>query len=1104
MASVWDRLAYKATCCDGVVAVELTGPIAETDPAMVAMQLIAGGSKAAVAEGYDKEGRTVRLGKYDKIMGVFPGAVADLRRVVVSLYEVLPGKLKKEDYWIVARNRKVAATGAALWGMKVDALVELIGELTQSDEVALARQIHRRKAFEAKNPGVAIPALKAQLKALGIVPGGAVRGGLIDLLLAAEDGSVRPTIVALDEYQQEVVNMAVHGSLPRLLINAGPGAGKTTTLTHMIQQFCVHHPEYRVLVLAFNVNAEATLKSRLRAMGVQSMITKGETYSAPNGVAVLTFDKFAYQAQKAAPDRLLQMMSGLVVGDVSYNRAKEEAASLIEKHASLRNWNVVIVDEGQDVSDEAAIVRALTLNTRLIVAGDPRQEVYSGATWYSHLWASSPPECKRVLYYNYRSAPAIVAALNAYSKNAFPQLHHDQIAVREADEAPALRVEECTGAGEVATEAAATMATCDPGTAYLVAPVTVEKMGMETVTQIVRQELHERRVGSYTIVLSGDTKANVQESVYYIATAKKIKGTEKPTVVVCGIDTDSYDRVVEHAALAKLIFVALSRAQDRLVLLSRPLVNAQGTKRLRIVDLIAPFIEAAGGIVPNVPSPKMSLLWRVIPVTGSGITGENGFSLVQTDFPVTYTELASGPRINLERDAYNTDADFIGRMAETLVLEAAGAPTLQANECEIVGVHDSGRCGIEHNGTSHILTVLTKNKNTLTKALSLPHSNNAYYQTVIGYTLECGKLWTISERHMHTTSAEAEAVVAHLATLIGDMSEVRAQKRYSCLLCDTRGANAFGDNKYQPVVTGIADAYFPHARLRSEDECESGDPPGLILELKHVKELTNKHRRQASVYALFQGCPGALLYNTADGAAEYVEAADYYSVTHAGRATLAVALARQTILTVLRKDSITPSAVALQSTVFVALDVETTRTETGTLITELGAVAVSATGWDVLGTFYSLNKGARLMTPDEKPRYRPELRNVDMGEKVARIRVHDPERLALDDGVIRMSFHAWLDEMSGSRTFIHWAGSERDIITHPLTGVIAGPCIDAHHGAYLPWLDLRGDKRTSSTTLTDAVKHLLPKLPFVPHQALEDAIATMAVFLATTGFHGVC
>lgn len=1109
--SVWDRVKYNACRVDGVAVLELTpkdNGLTSHDVADIARTLVATNNQiSAVAEAYDLEGRKVSLGKYDRISATFADS-PPLRSATLSIYTTIPQKLKKEDYWVIARHRRVAATGPKLWGMKVEEIQNLLGDLTHSDEVALSRQIFRRKGFEQANPSLKTAAdLKKKIREMGIVAGSATKGGLIDILLAAEEGSIRPSIVSLDQYQQEVITVAIKYRPSKLLINAGPGAGKTTTLTHMIKQMVETYPSFRILVVAFNVNAESELKLRLRAMGVTALIPKDQTYQAPNGCAVLTFDKFAYQAQKAAPNHLLQMMQGMAVTDVGYNRSKEEAARIIAENPSLQNWNVVIVDEGQDVSDEAALVRSLTMNpeTQLIVAGDPRQEVYSGATWYSNLWSTSPKECKRILYYNYRSAPDIVRALNAYSKEAFPTLHHDQIAVRDKADGQVLRIEECENSECIGVEASAIMAGEEPGDAYLIAPVTIEKMGMSDITQIVRQEMHERRVGSYTILLTGETKINVQEMVYYVATAKKIKGTEKPLAIVCGIDTDAYDRVVDHASLAKLIFVALSRAKDKLVLLTRPLVNVEGTKRKRISDLIAPFIEAAGGSVPNVPSPKMKLLWRVIPVTGSGIKTETGFSLTQSEFSTVYQELECGPKIHFEQDKYKSDSDFIGCMAESLVLEAAGAPVLQAKHCKINSVQDSGLCGIEHDGTNYIITVMSQNKNTLEECLVNPNGcGNAYFKTILKYTLSCGRLWTVSERHIGASggSSEAELIVKHISKLLGDLSDIRPQKRYTIRLPDSRGNDAFINNKYTPDISGVADAYFPNAVPPGMEECD--DPPkGVVLELKHTTTLNNLHRRQAAAYAFLQGCAGTLLYNTQTGDAEFVEPAKYCDVVDTGRAILALSLARQTVLTVLRKHALTPSKICLDTTVFISLDVETTRTDNGVMITEIGAVAVSATSWSVLGTFNMLNKGVRQMTPDEKPRFIPSIKCVDMGEKIARLRVVDESQLAIEDENLRLCFHMWLEQMSAARTFLHWGGNEKDVITSPITGELAGPCVDVYQSGYMPWLDLRGEKRQGSTTLTDAVTHLLPKLPFAPHQATEDAIAAMAIFFTTTSFQGI-
>lgn len=95
---------------------------------------------------------------------------------------------------------------------------------------------------------------------------------------------------------------------------------------------------------------------------------------------------------------------------------------------------VPLIDEGQDVTgkfvDFCDALRGPARKRQ--VWGDPKQEVYSGAVWFSSLWTSADEKKRAVLSYNWRSLPVIVDMLNKYTECAFPTLHIPQKAGRDA------------------------------------------------------------------------------------------------------------------------------------------------------------------------------------------------------------------------------------------------------------------------------------------------------------------------------------------------------------------------------------------------------------------------------------------------------------------------------------------------------------------------------------------------------------------------------------------------------------------------------------------------------------------------------------------------
>ncbi len=86
--------------------------------------------------------------------------------------------------------------------------------------------------------------------------------------------------------------------------------------------------------------------------------------------------------------------------------------------------------------------------------------------------------------------------------------------------------------------------------------------------------------------------------------------------------------------------------------------------------------------------------------------------------------------------------------------------------------------------------------------------------------------------------------------------------------------------------------------------------------------------------------------------------------------------------------------------------------------------------------------------------------------------------------------------------YLHWGGSEKALLgEHAKT-------LDVYMSCFVPWLELKGGggagvkRRQGDTGLGCAMQQLVPHLPFVPHQAFEDALATLAVLLATVNFGG--
>ena len=772
---------------------------------------------------------------------------------------------------------------------------------------------------------------------------------------------------------------------------------------------------------------------------------------------------------------------------------------------------------------------------------------------------------------NYRSAPQIVHALNAFSKAAFPTLHHDQIPVRPDESQNGkdpLRIISVPWAGTsaatdqaVGEQVGAILASRAPSDAYGLVPVTLNKFKLETATAAVRQTVHSFQPSERILVL--DPSANKDDigaakDAYVLATSRRIKGTERPLVVAYGIDRD-YDVTVDPAAICKLIFVQLSRARDELVLVTQRLT------RQRIKTIIAPFIKSvttSSTVITAEPVQKPQALQLIpIPVTGENLGSGGGTGLSQVPFVGRApwdVENSSLPALGDVRTD-KCDYDFLGCLAEAHVARAVNkvcsahvksgvfpadmtirTPLASPGDLKIVESRHRSEHGISTTSEGeYILCTSRDNREMLNQVIKDlgPHYSEAgspYFHAMIAFTARCGTPWTVSqdlgEAALNATIAAnadiAAGALVDLLTTLGTESETRALAHWRGIAMHmepcrrfTRSdlaANGFGgagaDQPLTPTaMVNIAPGQvkkLSNARVHGEVDILIH---GIPVELKHTRELTPEHERQLFCYMMMCASPIGVLYSSRTGETRILRVRDYETAFAQfmcnARSVLAMRSARTMNLQHLNKHAICPPSeirttsgaatslsAAAPATTAIVLDVES---DDKGLTTEIGAVAVSLTDWEVLGTFQARVPSAMPIVQGMKQRSSGAQYHV---EKVTGLRrggtptFHETESAELE-----RRFKSWCGEISTvSPIYLHWAGSEKKLIGNART-------LDVHKSCYVPWLDHKNGlqaKGTQRSNLSTAMEQLLPQLPFFAHQAFEDALATLAILLVTIQLTG--
>ncbi|WP_117212648.1 UvrD-helicase domain-containing protein [Allorhizocola rhizosphaerae] len=191
-----------------------------------------------------------------------------------------------------------------------------------------------------------------------------------------------------------------------LLIVAGPGTGKTRTLTHRLAYLCAEMNVFPEQCLAITFTRRAAEELRHRLASLLGPVAKD--------VTVATFHALALSLLRERDS------SYEVTEETDLDQLVPRAVELLREDPDKLRWNWVFVDEYQDVDQHQYDLLRLLVppDGNICAIGDPDQAIYSfrGADVGFFLRFSQDFEDARVvrLTRNYRSsAPIIAAAVQA-------------------------------------------------------------------------------------------------------------------------------------------------------------------------------------------------------------------------------------------------------------------------------------------------------------------------------------------------------------------------------------------------------------------------------------------------------------------------------------------------------------------------------------------------------------------------------------------------------------------------------------------------------------------------------------------------------------------
>lgn len=224
----------------------------------------------------------------------------------------------------------------------------------------------------------------------------------------------------IDHQQQKVIQSP---PAARVLVNAGPGSGKTLVSALRLVELVKNGIESsQVLVLSFSRSAVATLSSRIKKLNLSEVLVEELRY-----LSIRTFDAWAFRMLRLSGVPSTELLSNSHDDNIRRLTDIFENNSCSDLHDRLKNIRHVIVDEFQDLPGVRADM-VLALLDRLdrlspgkigfTVLGDPAQAIFrfaastQGAVPVDDPWQALRDRFKTSLAefelnQNYRSLPEL-------------------------------------------------------------------------------------------------------------------------------------------------------------------------------------------------------------------------------------------------------------------------------------------------------------------------------------------------------------------------------------------------------------------------------------------------------------------------------------------------------------------------------------------------------------------------------------------------------------------------------------------------------------------------------------------------------------------------
>jgi len=241
------------------------------------------------------------------------------------------------------------------------------------------------------------------------------KSNIVEILLQSK---VEMKPIVFNQPQQALLSM----DDPRILVNAGPGTGKTRVAIELAIK-----NKNSFLIISFSRAARKVVVERLEALRIPTMTS----YKRGIDRCACTIDSLVHYLNIEYEFMCKENMNCHST-DKSFLQKRIDVIEYLKTSPDLALPNLIILDEAQDTTDEQWQLLELFWKSakQVIVLGDPRQTIMQGASkrfielWQGETWTN------HAFDQNYRSTEHILSMVNAISQEMGP-LHVELCANRE-------------------------------------------------------------------------------------------------------------------------------------------------------------------------------------------------------------------------------------------------------------------------------------------------------------------------------------------------------------------------------------------------------------------------------------------------------------------------------------------------------------------------------------------------------------------------------------------------------------------------------------------------------------------------------------------------